>query len=260
MKKFVSILGLLIVSQISLASPQDDCLNMHVIDSEPLGFVKSSTVKSGVHWHYLKAIEQRSGLCFNLKLMPYARIWESMRVGLHDGGIVFRSEARSPLVEYVALIRFVETAVIPLAEFDIEGYNDLHELTVGKTRGSHLSERFDDNEAIRTVEMATYEQLAQMIHSKRINAVAGSLFPLRYQLNKFIARGDLNIGRPLVIGQKAQWLQLSKKSNHLDKIPQLTAAVESLKADGTFDRIMAEFYGDNWHALNQPPAVIMADG
>lgn len=239
----------------------EECLNMHVINSDPIGFITKKGNKTGTHWEYLEAIEQRSGVCIEHKLMPYMRIWESLRIGLHDGGIVFRSQSRTPLVEYVAHIRTVPTAVIPLAQFEINSYEDLHGITIGKIRGTHLSERFDSDRRINVMEMATYAQAAQMIRSKRIDAIAGSLYVVRYQVQKYAGDADLHLGKPFVLGTKQQWLQLSKQSPHKDKIPALRKAVESLKEDGTFDVIMARFYGDDWnrHQTQKSPTASPLD-
>jgi hypothetical protein len=61
----------------------------------------------------------------------------------------------------------------------------------------------------------------------------------------------VDLTHKLVLGEKEQWLQLSKKSQHLDKIPQLRIAIEKLKQDGSFDVIMDKYYGDEWRVVNQ---------
>jgi len=78
----------------------------------PLGYVNANGQTLGVHWDYLAAIERESSLCINKKLLPYPRIWKSIKTGAHDGGIVFRSAERSGLVTYVRLIRSVKTIVV----------------------------------------------------------------------------------------------------------------------------------------------------
>jgi ABC-type amino acid transport substrate-binding protein len=61
----------------------------------------------------------------------------------------------------------------------------------------------------------------------------------------------VDLTHKLVLGEKEQWLQLSKKSQHLDKIPQLRIAIEKLKQDGSLDAIMDKYYGDEWRVVNQ---------
>ena len=55
----------------------------------------------------------------------------------------------------------------------------------------------------------------------------------------------------LVLGEKEQWLQLSKKSEHLDKIPEIKKAVGILNKNGSFEEIMNKYYGHDWKDLNQ---------
>ena len=74
---------------------------------------------------------------------------------------------------------------------------------------------------------------------------------LSYQLKKLHALNSVDLTHKLVLGEKEQWLQLSKKSQHLDKIPQLKLAIEKLKKNGSFAKIMDKYYGNEWRVINQ---------
>jgi ABC-type amino acid transport substrate-binding protein len=232
------------------ASENPECLQFHVIKSSPLGFINSEKINVGVHWEYLTAIEEETGLCINKLLLPYARIWQSIKHGKHDGGIIFKSDSRSSMVEYIAPIRTVITAVIPVNSIDIKSYSDLHGLLIGKTRGSHLSKKFDQDTEIDTVELNDYDQAAEMIKYGRIDAIAGSALVLSYQLQKHKVLDKVSPEKKIVIGEKEQWFQLSKKSKHHDKIPKLKKAIIKLQQNGTFDRIMDKYYGVHWRTMN----------
>ncbi len=235
---------------LSLADSQQDCLDLHVIHNEPLGYLDENNDTKGVHWDYLTLLQDVSGICINKKLVPYPRVWQSIEKGDHDGGIIFKSESRSDLVEYAVKIRSAITVIVPVKSIKLESYNDLEGLVIGKTRGTHLANHFDSDMDLIIVELNNYEQAAKMIKHGRIDAVAGSSLALSYQFNKHDVFDYVNLKEKLVLGEKEQWLQLSKTSPHLDKIPQLKQAIEDLLDDGTFSSIMDQYHGTHWRQIN----------
>ena len=182
-----------------------DCLKFHVIKNAPLGFKNTDEESNGVHWEYLVALEKETGFCINKEILPYARIWQSIAQGNHDGGIMFKSTSRSNIVEYAALIRTVNVVVIPVNDINVESYNDLYTLTIGKTRGTHLSKVFDQDPNLNIIELNNYGQAAKMIKFGRINAIAGSALVLSYQLKKHHVLNNVNYIKKLTLGKKEQW-------------------------------------------------------
>ncbi|WP_440876457.1 substrate-binding periplasmic protein [Thalassotalea sp. PLHSN55] len=250
MKKLVVSLFPLLLCFTSQAEQTTDCLNLHVIENSPLGFTDSTHKTRGVHWDYLTAIAQQTGLCINKELMPYARIWQNIKYGNHDGGIVFKSSSRSELVDYTAFIRTVKTVVIPVNGVSLENPATLENIIIGKTRGTHLGKAFDENKNLKIIELNNYDQAAKMINIGRIDAIAGSALVLSYQLNKHDIIDKVDLENKLVVGEKEQWLQLSKQSRHLDKIELLRQGVEELQVLGKLDEIMTHYYGQQWQDIN----------
>ena len=82
----------------SLGASADSCIKMHVIDNAPIGYINEQGKPTGTHWDYLTAISDRSGICIKKELLPYARLWENLKNGIHDGGIVVRSQNRDSFV------------------------------------------------------------------------------------------------------------------------------------------------------------------
>lgn len=246
-------LGIILISLINTVSANRniDCLTLHVINTPPIGYTNDQGQAVGVHWDYLTALEKTSGLCINKILLPYPRIWRSIENGQHDGGIIFKSHSRSPLVKYVAKIRSVKTIVVVAKTHSVNHYTGLKNLTIGKTRGTHLSQRFDNDEQLNLLEFKNYTQATQMLLHGRINAIAGSALVLTYQLNRVNALEKIDLKNRITLGEKEQWLQLSVHSKHLDKIPKLRRAIEQLKKNGSFDRIMTKYYGANWRVMNK---------
>lgn len=223
------------------ASAPKECLNFHVIHSEPHGYINKEGVPKGIHWEYLEAIREHSGLCINLSLFPYARIWKSIKNGAHDGGIIFKSQSRTNLVEYVGHIQTTPTVVIPLKNITLETYSDLNNLSIGNIRGAHLSKKFDNDKDLNIVQLVNYEQEARMIKLKRLDAISGNEYALKYQLKKHKALNEVDLNSQFKLGEKEQWLQLSKRSQHLDKLPILQKSITSLKNSGIFHEISLKY-------------------
>lgn len=251
MKKLIFIVLILCASVYSLAADKRACLDLHVIKNAPLGFTNEDGQDVGEHLDYLTAIEVDSNICINKTILPYPRIWQSIKSGGHDGGIVFKSASRSSYVDYVALIRIVKTVVIPANGIELNGYSDLQSITIGKVRGTHLSSQFDNDKSLNIIEVTTYEQAIKMLKRGRLDAVAGSALVLSYQLMKFNAFDKVDISRKVTLGEKEQWLQIAKNKLRADQISALREAVVRLKKTGTFDAIMDKYYSSNWKDINQ---------
>ena len=90
-KHWLSLLCYLQLFTVTDLLANNRCLEMHVIQAEPLGYINSQHKMVGVQVDFLAAIEAESGICINKRLMPYARIWKSFAQKKHDGGILFKN-------------------------------------------------------------------------------------------------------------------------------------------------------------------------
>jgi polar amino acid transport system substrate-binding protein len=236
----------------SVTQSKERCLDMHVIQFAPLGYYDQSKKLVGMHADVLDEIETLSGICIRKRLMPYARIWKSIENGGHDGGIVFRSPERSSIVEYVALIKAFKTVVIPKTGKKIRSYDDLTALIIGKTRGTRLGDVFDNDYKLTILEVTNYKQAVNMLNIGRIEAIAGSALVLSYQLSQNnISKTSIDPTNHYVIGEREQWLQLSKHSKIDVDISKLQYAVKLMIDNGTLNNIMNKYYGENWRQINQ---------
>lgn len=247
---FVTFLFSYLVSFSLFAKSNNECLNLHVIKNSPLGFIDKSKKLRGVHADYLRAIAKDSGVCIENQLFPYPRIWESIKKGGHDGGIIFKSASRSTNIKYVALIRTVKTIVIPAKGKVVDSYNDLKTLKIGKTKGTHLSKTFDNDPELQLVEVTNYAQAIKMLKSGRIDAVAGSALVLSYQFNRHDALDAVDLSNRFILGEKEQWLQLAEHATSEDVSKALKDSIERLKHQGVLDAIMDKYYGKQWREIN----------
>lgn len=252
-RKNLLLLTLLLFSQANAQVVKtNECLQMHVIQSVPIGYYDENGELIGVHTEMLEAIERYSGLCFEKLLMPIARIVKSLSLGQHDGGILLLSEKRAHLTTPVEFITNIQTIVIPRRGVRIEKYEDLHSLILGKIGGMPISNDFDSDKELVLVQANRYGQAAQMLERGRVDALAGGAAPLYHNLSKIPGiEQTVDISNIFVLGQRAQWLQLAKNSKHLDKTEILQKAIGVMKENGDYQRIQLKYYGTFYHRLIQ---------
>lgn len=248
MKYFAVWVALSFASLIAIAD--DNCMSMYIIEQVPAGYLDENDQPTGVHWQYLERIEQRSGICMNKQIVPYARVWKSFESGQLDGSIIFRSPDREEIVAGVSLVRPINVIVAARKGIEIHDYDDLAGLTIAKTRGTQLNPRFDADTSLNIIEVDDYEQAAKMFKAGYVDAVAGGAILMMYQLMQYNGAETINLSGTFKLGIREQWFLLSQSSQFLHQIPALKQAVEDLKSEGVLDEILTAHYGDFWRVIN----------
>lgn len=221
---------------------QERCFDMHIVHTEPLGYIDENNVLAGVQVDYLEALEKVSGVCIKKRLMPYARIWKSIEQGRHDGGFIFKDPTRSRFVRPIDFALNIETWVIPKRGLSIDNYQQLTTLVIGKARATNLSNKFDNDDTLTIVEVNNYDQLPKMLVAGRVDAIAGSEPILRYQLAKLKLGNKVNLDGRFILGHREQWLQLSLKPYQQQQLDKLKKGVEQLRNNHTFSKIMDSYF------------------
>lgn len=245
MKIFNLICFLFIISIFCTIASAEDILKMHVIDASPIGFYDEQKNPTGYHWDYMTEIQKRSGIPMKLILIPYSRIWQSLENGDHDGGIVYRSPDRDSIVVYAAPVAERKNVVISQKGIILNSYNDLYKLkSIATMRGVRLGDEFDaDPNIIKILKSVyDYDTIVNMLIHGRYDAMAGNSVTMSYLLNKYNGVNEVELPG-IVVGKRVEWLQFSKKSRHLDKIPKLKETIEELKNEGFFDKVLEKYIG-----------------
>lgn len=221
---------------------QNNCLNMHVVFNTSAGYLNQTGKIAGFHADFLNALEKKTGICINKKLLPYARAKRSIVLGGHDGGILASSTDLDNKVIYVAKLLISKTIVIPKKGLTLNNYNDLSNIIIGKVRGAKLDEKVDNDENILFVELSNYQHGLEMLKKGRIDAIAGNNLGLTviHELNMV---EDVNLSGKFVLGQREVWFLLSNTSQHLDKIEQLREATLALVNEKVVEKILQKYFG-----------------
>ncbi len=235
---------------LSFSSSHAERLKVFVLLSEPLGYLNKQGEKSGTHWDYMTAIAKRSGIKMDMTLAPKARVFGGVKNGTIDAAIFFRTKKRDNQVEYVEKIRSIRVVAINRKGLPLNRYEDLRKSTlIGKMRSTFLGDKFDQDPLLKIYNVNNYDSMINMFKKGRLDTVTGNAIALTHLLNKY--KLQQIIERPgIPLGNKEQWLQMSKKSNKLHLIPHLRKAIQELKSEGVLDQILTNNVGKGWKVIN----------
>jgi polar amino acid transport system substrate-binding protein len=245
----ISLLLIIPLSSVKVAATPD--LTFHVIAAQPFGYIDDDGEPTGLHYELVQQLSIRSGIVIRPVIMPYNRIWVTLENGGHDGGIVWRSEERDSLVHYLSFVWTDYLTALTLKGQEITSYPDLHQVEVGVMTSSSISDAFNKDDKINKVFIAKYENAVTMLAAKRIDAVVGNLFAYLYIANRQGVIDELSLPG-YYMGQREQWLQLSRKSKKLlalsadeqsNLIEKLSTTMTAMVADGTIRQLNNKYYG-----------------
>tara|TARA_R110001583_G_scaffold8952_2_gene42238 strand:+ start:16680 stop:17435 length:756 start_codon:yes stop_codon:yes gene_type:complete len=251
MQKNKSFLIFTIVLFIGFPVIAKECLSMHVIDFPPAAFKNKSGELTGIHVDFIEALEERSGICINKKIMSYSRALKNIKMGEHDAGILNPSSDLDFYVhvQYVAKLITLKTIIIPKKGLSLNSDKSLQGITIGKIRGTPLGHSFDEDKH-EILELTSYGHGLSMLKRGRIDALAGNAGGMNV-IGKFNLDNYFNVPGKFIIGQRELWLVFSKNSNNLDQIEPIKTAAQALVNEGVVDLIFEKFVGKNWKLLNE---------
>jgi len=251
MKKKRSFLIFTIVLFITFPAIAKECLSMHVIDLPPAGFKNNTGELTGIHVDFIDALEERSGICIDKKLMSYSRALKNIEVGVHDSGILNPSSDLDfyEHVRYITKLITLKTIILPKKGLSLSSNNSLKNITIGKVRGSPLGSSFDEDK-YEMIELTSYQHGLNMLKRGRIDALAGNASGMSV-IGKFNVDHYFNAPGKFIIEQRELWLVFSKNSENIDQIEPIKIAAQALVNEGRFDLIFEKFVGKNWKLLNE---------
>jgi polar amino acid transport system substrate-binding protein len=223
---------------------QKTCLSMHVVLNTLAGYLDKNGKIAGFHIDFLDALEKKTGICMDKKLLPYSRAKHSIKMSAHDGGILARSKDLDKKVIYIAKLLTSETVIIPKKGQAFTNYQDLKNITIGKVRGVTLDKSIGENKKLTFIDVLNYKNGLAMLKKGRIDAIVGNSLGLS-AITELEMAEDVNLSGKLVLGQREVWFLLSNKSSHLDKVEQLKEATLALIEDKVVDKILKKYFGSS---------------
>lgn len=215
----------------------ESSLRFNILDSYPFGYTNAAGLQVGTYWEYVGELDKRTDLKIEREIVPKARVIEYLKRGIADAAILFKSPKIAEHVIFVSKIREIPIVVAHRKDTPIDRYEDLHKAQyVGHFRSGSVSIRFDNDEKINKVPIYTYPSMIEMLQKGRVEAIVGNGIVIQNLLKKQCLGKDIKLS-PMTLGNKEQWLVMSKKSKHLDATHQLREAIDSLRSDGLLDDI-----------------------
>ena len=246
---FIYLLAAESCSALPVTNKDEQCLSMHVISNIAAGYINEADELAGFHVDFLTALEKRTGICMDKKLLPYARAQLGIKFGEHDGGLIVSSENIDADVIYIEKIVSSNTVIIPKKGLNLDSYEDLLKIKIGKIRGATLNKRLNNDKNILFVAIKNYSQGLQLLKKGRIDAIAGNGLGLS-RIGKGNMFDDVNLAGKLNVGQRDIWLVLSRKSQHLDKIQALRIGAQDLINEGVVDKFLQKYFDIDWKLAN----------
>ncbi len=182
---------------------------------------------------------RRTGLTFKIQPLPAERTLSNANSGIDDGDVCRIAgldktypnlvQATEPILSYK--MKVFSRSV----DFTVNGADSLKPYDVGILTGWKIIERtVVGTRSLSSVE--TVDQLIKMLQNKKVDIIVIEEMQGRAMMAKMGAN-NLKILEPALI--EGQWYPYLNKK-HADLIAPITAAIRSMKQDGTYQKIYAE--------------------
>lgn len=212
-------------------------LTFDILRSYPFAYINDNGDKVGTYWEYVDLIAAKSRLNITKKIMPKARVISNLKSGRSDSAIFFKSGRLNDHINYIAHVRTIPIIVATHKETVIEHYDDLKRLsTLGVFRSGSVSPRFDNDNDINKNFISSYPNMVKMLAAKRLDAITGNGVVITALINQMCLQDEIVIS-PLVMGDREQWLVISKQSAYLNQAEILKESIHQLKTEGALDAI-----------------------
>jgi ABC-type amino acid transport substrate-binding protein len=246
MKITKRILFVFLISIFSTTIFAGEVFKVAVINSFPFGYKDSQGKLTGTHWNYWQEISKASGIEMELTLTPKKRILKNAKEGKIDGFIMFHSKSRDYYIKGVSTIRPIKVVALSRKGLKINSYDDLYQhKAIGVFRGTKVTKKFDSDSGLMKSEKNSYDTMVKMLGAKRLDSIIGNSIVLSSLVNEFGLKNEVQFP-PLVLSEKAQWLQIPMKSTYISEVANFKKIIQKLKSDGTFDKILTNHVGEGW--------------
>lgn len=205
---------------------------------------------SGIDVEIMQELSQRTGLAFDIQLVPFKRLIENLKVGATDLGMaVLRNPEREAFALYSGVLHNSTYVLFTNRgrEFRFESLEHLRGKSIGRVRGFFISEAFDAEVAagrITVSDSAAAEQSIKMLQAGRVDAISGQSVVTRY-LAREMGLVDKLVALPQALTpDRPAYLVVSRAAALADKErlgERLRIALEAMHKDGTVDRIEARY-------------------
>ena len=250
-RKSIILLLVAIISIVSQAFADDTLHFVGVQNIIPFAYEEEG-VKKGIDYEVFMEISKRMGFTAKIELLPWKRIWESLKKGSIDGTFeIYFNKKREEFIIYAKNpMRYsvINVFVNKGSEFEFRNVNDLFGKKVGKQSAFFISPEFEQavkSKKIVLDEARDVDRNLKKLISKRIDCIVSNPQIVRFYMKKLGLQDKIvELPVPLVPGQKIH-LALSKKGKNIkDKLQfmeEISKTLKEIHLDGTFQKISDKY-------------------
>jgi len=208
---------------------------------KPWGIRTAGTIQ-GLLVSVVEALEQQTCIPIANELQPYPRVVHSLHSGHVDFAILFDSEFSKQAAIHIGHV--VDTSMIVVAQAgspQMRSLDELQGMKVGLIRGSKYGVAFDDATHFKRIQVSNMEQGLAMLLRDRVDVMVGTDQALFWAMQKMDV-GAKRLSKVFVLAGATGSLYASKHSTRLDLIPVYQRALQTLRDNGTLERIFDAKY------------------
>lgn len=229
-------------------------LQMHTLENPPLAYTDEDGEITGILVEGIREAVRRTGHEVEFRINPWKRVLKEVAEGNADAAFnAGKTEERQTWGAFHDSLLIDETYVFfarePMAlSRELEEAPDLR---VGIQLGYYYGERFDrllQNPPFRSLEVAqTIPRSLRLLKANRTDVFIGDLLPTMYYLKELGLEDDIHIvqekesGLPLVVSTSPTYVAFSRRRVDPAYVQAFDEALESMKADATFDAILDSY-------------------
>lgn len=236
-----------------------EALQLRTLENPPLAFTDEDGEITGILVDSIREAIRRTGHDVEFKIYPWKRVLQQVAKGHADGAFnAGKNEERQVWSRYHDSVLIDETYVFfskePMALS--RKLEEAPNLRVGIQLGYYYGERFDqmlEDPPFQSLEVSqTIPRNLKLLNADRTHVFIGDLLPTMHYIKELGLQDDIHVvrnketGHPLVVSTSPTYVAFSKLRVDPAYVETFNRALESVKADGTFDAIL-----DNYQ-LNVP--------
>jgi polar amino acid transport system substrate-binding protein len=232
-------------------------LQMRTLENPPLAYTDENGDVIGILVEGIREAVRRTGHEVEFRIEPWKRVLKEVATGNADGAFnAGKNEERETWGLYHNSVLMDETYVFFAREPRALSRNlkEAPELRVGIQLGYYYGERFDlllQNPPFRALEVAqTIPRSLELLRADRTDVFIGDLLPTLYYLKELGLEDEIHIvrekesGLPLVVSTSPTYVAFSRRRIDPEYVQAFDEALESMKADLTFDAILGNYHMD----------------
>jgi len=237
------------------ARPQNgEPLQMRSLENPPLAYTNEDGEVTGILVESILEAVRRTGHQVEFRIEPWKRVLREVALGNADAAFnAGVTEEREAWGHYGSSVLIDETYVFFAREPKAmsRSLEEAEDLRVGIQLGYYYGERFDQmlkDSPFRSLEVSqTIPRNLLLLQADRTDVFIGDLLPTMHYLKELGLEDLIHIvrekesGLPLVVSTSPTYVAFSRRRVDPDYVESFDKALNSIKADGTFDAILSDY-------------------